>query len=631
MERSFISSQFKRAGDILRKGASEQIVDYRRKFDSIKDIYDSFLQDLIKKDFSFKDVAKTAETFFDSRKVGFAAVDGTEYTRPMFDLVIFFGGSYASKGTIEFGDSELELEYSTTQFSKEGVGISSCVPMYVNEVVEAEQAFMELASGAGLTVARPLTDEMVINNSSIANWIMTFSEFYLAYKLAKDSLGKVRILLMDRSLSNMQSSLVYDTRRRRLWNTCAILGFDVDGVEVDINDLAYNRHRIVNSALHLPPPRGDYLRYSVAYLLENIGPLDLDGICTELSIDSKDRRKRVTRFISRSLKEGYLQENRGIYKVASKYKNSWDRVKGLVESVGRQLFEADSSRNPLQVEKDGAKCWLTTLDMAFLSLFSLYMLVEECWKHRILLLGITKDTVARDFKTHLIPVCLNEKIWSYPLSQEDLDEAPNTDRMLLQYVSIYNYEKLPTPWSLIEYDSAFRMIIPELEKRRPGYASGAIRNRISPERTFLKTYIQLSEARSDPRLRSNVLFMDRLVYPEYDLREDVLVRFKQCYGGAVEPVEAMLYKDRGVVNELQNMIVVMLKAMTNSSIPEVFGHNMPLFIADKVAKWHNSEIRRIVNSTGIWIANNPDLRRFVFYMSTFRERRSGLESGRRET
>ncbi len=627
MKRSFLSSQFKRAGDILRRGASDQISDYTRRFDSIKDIYDGFLKNLIRKDFIVEDAAATARSFFGSERVCFAAVDGTEYTRPMFDLVIFFGGSYAARGIVEFRDDGLRVEYST-RFAEEGIGVSSCVPMYVNEIVEVEQAYMELGERGNVSVDKPLTDEAVINNSTIANWIMTFSEFYLAYKLAKQ--GDVKILLLDRSLCTMHGSLVYDTRRRRFWDTCALLGYNVGGTKIDANDLAYNRHRIVNRDLRLPPARGDYLRYSLVYLLEDEGHLSIDGICDELGVDSEDRRKRTVRFLSRSVTEGYLQENRGVYEVAPKYRDSWARVKELVEAIGRQLFEGVESANPMQVEKDDEKCWLTTLDMAFLSLFSLYMLVEECWRRHILLLGITKDTTARDFKTHLIPVCLNEKIWGYPLSQEELDRAPNTDRMLLQYVSIYNYEKLSTPWSLIEYDSAFRMIIPELERRRPGYVSGAVRNRITPERSFLKTYIQLSEARSDPRLRSNVLFIDRLAYPEYDLRGDTLVRFRQEYGGAVEPVEAILFKDCGTENRLQDLVMVMLKAMADSSIPEVFGHNMPLFIADNVAKWHNSEVRRIIDSTGVWIANNRDLRRFVFYMSTFRERRSELESGRRE-
>lgn len=627
MKVSLISSQFKRAGDILRKGASDQIVDYTRRFDSIKGIYDGFLENVMKKDFDVADAAATAKAFFGSEKVGFAAVDGTEYTRPMFDLVIFFGGSYAAKGFVQFKDDGLKIEYST-RFSEEGMGVSSCVPMYVNEIVDVEQAYMQVGHDGSVSVDRPLTDEAVINNSTIANWIMTFSEFYLAYKLAKE--GEVRILLLDRSLSNMHSSLVYDTRQRRLWNTCAILGCDAGGMKVDANDLAFSRHRMVNSDLHLPPARGDYLRYSAVYLLENRGPLSIDGVCQELGLDSEDRRDRLKRFLARSVKEGYLQESGGVYEVAPEYRDSWVRVKRLVEAVGRRLFEDVSSDNPLQVEKEGRKCWLTTLDMALLSLFCLYMLVEECWKSRILLLGITKDTTARDFKTHLIPVCLNERIWNYSLSQEELEKAPNTDRMLLQYVSIYNYEKLPTPWSLIEYDAAFRMIIPELEKGRPGYVSGAIKNRITPERSFLKTYIQLAEAKTDSRLRSNVLFADRLVYPMYDLREDTIVRFRQEYGGAVEPVEAILFKDCSVENRLQNLVLVVLKAMSNSSIPEVFGHNMPLFIADSVAKWHNSEVRRIIDSTGVWIANNRDLRRFVFYMSTFRERRSELESGRRE-
>ena len=77
------------------------------------------------------------------------------------------------------------------------------------------------------------------------------------------------------------------------------------------------------------------------------------------------------------------------------------------------------------------------------------MLIEACWRHRIILLGITKDTTAGDFKIHLLPVCLNEKIWRCTLSQEALENASNTDRMLLQYLSIYNYETLSAPWSLI--------------------------------------------------------------------------------------------------------------------------------------------------------------------------------------
>ena len=628
MAKSFISSQVQRAGDILRRGASDQILDYTKRFDTVKEIYDSLLKDIIRKDFNASEATKISQEFFGSRKVGFAAVDGTEYTRPMFDLVIFFGGSYASRGTVEFSDAGPHVEYST-RFIEQGIGVSSCVPMYVSEVAEVEQSLMESSVDGGFTLAKPLTDETVVNNSLISNWIMTFSEFYLAYKIATDPDQEAKILLMDRSLGNMQSSLIYETRRK-LWGTCAIFECEVGGAKIDENDLAYGRHRIVNTDLRLPTARGDYLRYAPIYLLEKKGPQNLDEISVELRIDSPDRRKRLMRFLSRSVDEGFIAESEGVYSVNPQYEDSWNRVKGLVEYVGKQLFEKEYSGNPLQIEKGGKKCWITTMDLAFLTLFTLNMLIEQCWEKKILLLGLTKDTTARDFKTHLIPICVNSKIWNSHLTQDSLEKIPSSDRMLLQYASIHSYDRLPTPWSLIEYDSAFRTIVPELEKREPGFVSGAIRNRISPERLFLKTYIQLSESHSDSRLRSNVLFMDRLVYPEYDQRAETVVSFNHHYGGAVEPVDVILFRNAATNNELQTLIMLMLKAMAKTSVPEAFGHNMPLYIADSIAKWHNSEIRRIIDSTSMWIANNHDLRRFVFYMSTFRERRSEFESSRRE-
>ena len=58
--------------------------------------------------------------------------------------------------------------------------------------------------------------------------------------------------------------------------------------------------------------------------------------------------------------------------------------------------------------------------------------------------------------------------------------------------------------------------------------------------------------------------------------------------------------------------------MSAPSIAEAFGHNKPLYIADKVAKWHNEEFRKIVDSTASII--------LVFYMNCFREKRQEFES-----
>ena len=69
--------------------------------------------------------------------------------------------------------------------------------------------------------------------------------------------------------------------------------------------------------------------------------------------------------------------------------------------------------------------------------------------------------------------------------------------------------------------------------------------------------------------------------------------------------------------------------MSSASIPEAFGHNEGLYIADKIAKWHNEQFRKIVESTGTLILADKGLRNFLLYMNSFRERREIFESSRK--
>jgi hypothetical protein len=132
-------------------------------------------------------------------------------------------------------------------------------------------------------------------------------------------------------------------------------------------------------------------------------------------------------------------------------------------------------------------------------------------------------------------------------------------------------------------------------------------------------------------LRSNVLLIDRLVYPKYDyVPENVVEFWNELSDGTKEPVEVILFVDKCVRNKLQNLVMSVLVAMAPSSIPEAFGHNKALFIADKIAKWNYNQFKCVVDTTADWILNNHKLRRFIFYMSTFRERRASIEAARRE-
>jgi hypothetical protein len=607
------------------------VTDYERRFSSIKNVYDDLLSNLMRTEFDQKEAYKTAKEFFNNSVIRFAGIDGTMYSRPLFDLIIFFGGAYASTGTITFFEKDDPTVKYDMRGTSQSAGISSVVPVYINEIPDIDHAFFEAEEA---TTHKALTDQSIISNATIANWIMTFAEYYLAYKLAADPSQNIQIVLLDRSLSIERASLIYDTGKRDLWKTrCSLIGCKENGEPIDLNDLTIARQCVCNQALNLPPPRADYLSYAIIQLLKQKGPLPEKEILVGLDIRDEKRTKRVERYLKRSLDEGMLNEKNSSFCINPKYATTMERVKNLVITLGDRFFftktsDAETS-SVMKIVKDGKERWLTTIDVAFLTLFTMHMLMEECWKNRILLLGITKDTAARDFKRQLIPIMNNEGLLKTSVSSVDFESLPNTDRMILQSSSIFNPDKIKPPWSLIEYDSAFRTMVPDKQNRK-GHVTGAIKNRISMEKAFLKTYVQLSQAKTDPMLRSNVLLMDRLVYPEHDLKDENVSTFWNDFGGAEEPLEVVLFRDKETPNRLQDMIMIMLTAMAPSSIPEAFGHNKPLFIADKIAKWNYSQFKCIVDTTADWILNNHKLRKFIFYMSTFRERRAMIEATRRE-
>jgi hypothetical protein len=638
MSQPRLSSTIKNTSDTLRQGATQQITDYEQRFAALKNIYNELLADLILTGYNKKEADETGREFFGSTTTRFAGVDGTMYSRPMFDMVIFFGGAYASTGTITFSnDSEPKVSFDSKTL-QQGMGISSVVPMYVNEILEVDHTFSAQEQPSEVNPEKVLTDEEIANNSLIANFMMTFSEYYLAYKLATDPDQNIRIILMDRSLSTDRASLLYETRKTDFWiSKSTLIDFKLDETDIplDKSDLAIARQHVLNEKLGLLPARADYLRHSIIGILEKAEKLTLKQIQSRFAVEDEKRTRRINATLVSLVQKQILTEKDSVFALETRYLTSWERIKKITIALGDRLFLSKSqdkqTANSMKILKKGKEHWLTTLDIAFLTLFSLQMLMDECWKKRILLIGVTKDTAARDFKRQLIPIMDSEGLVKTSLNREAFQELPNTDRMILQSASIFNLEKMKPPWSLIEYDSAFRTMVPEKQGRK-GIVSGAIKNKISLERAFLKTYLQLSVAKSDPMLRSNVLLVDRLAHAEYDAQPEKTLRlWNELSDGTREPVDALLFKDKTVPNKLGNLAMSVLVTMAPSNIPEAFGHNKALFIADKIAKWNYSQFRCIVDTTATWILNNHKLRKFVFYMSTFRERRSQIEQTRRES
>ncbi len=632
-----LNNAIKRTCDTLRQGATKQVTDYEERFSSIKNIYDDLLANLIQTGFNPKEAYITASEFFGDTTVRFAGVDGTMYSRPLFDMVIFFGGAFASTGTITFSENAAPQVKYDAKTMQQSTGISSIVPIYINEIPDVDHTFSAQEKHSEINPAKTATDEEIANNSMIANAIMTFSEYYLAYKIAADPNQKTHVILMDRSLSTERASLLYETRKTDFWNAkTTLIGYNTSGGDnpIDKNDIIIARQHVSNTALGLPPARSDYLRTAIICALEQSKASTVSQIASAFGVNDEKRIRRIERALKSLAERQIITVTDGVYALHPKYVTSWERMKKITLDVGDKLFFTKAlgaeTASSMKIVKNGKEHWLTTLDIAFLTLFTLQMLMEESWRKHILLVGVTKDTAARDFKRQLIPIMHSESLLKTDIKPEALQALPNTDRMILQSASIFNTEKFAPPWSLIEYDSAFRTMLPDRQSRR-GYVSGAIRNKISLEKAFVKTYVQLSQAKTDPMLRSNVLLVDRLAYPEYDYKPESLVQFwNELSDGTREPVETILYRDKAVQNKLQNLVMSVLVAMAPANIPEAFGHNKALFIADKVAKWNYSQFKCVVDTTATWILNNHKLRKFIFYMSTFRERRASIEQARRE-
>ena len=630
-----LSEATKRMCDNLRRGATSEVTDYEERFSILKDAYDDLLVNLVKSGFNAREAWETAKEFFGEESVCFAGVDGTMYSRPMFDLVIFFGGAYASTGTITFQEaSEPQVDYDVKTI-QQNIGVSSVIPIYVNEIPDVDHSFAAQEEPSEVDFSKLTTEQEIANNSLIANAIMTFSEFYLTYKLASDPKQNFRVLLMDRSLSTERASLLYDTRKTDFLDAkSTLIGFVSGGRQVDKNDLAIARQHVYNKALGLPVPRADYLRYAIIHLAQEKGSVTEEQVCEAFGITDEKRRKRANKALARLFENKVLSLKDNVYQLNERYVNSWEHIRKVTVELGDKIFLASNvdaeTSSCMKILKEGREHWLTTLDIELLTLFTLQMLMEECWRKRILLVGITKDTSARDFNRQLVPIMQNEGLLQTAVQNEALAALPNTDRMVLQSASVFNPEKIVPPWSLIEYDSAFRTMKPDLERGR-GFVCGLIKNKVGLEKAFLKTYVQLSQAKSDPLLRSNVLLIDRLAYPEFDQKPECrLDLLDEMSDGTREPVEVLLYRDKTLPNSVQNMVMSMLVAMAPANIPEAFGHNKPLFVADKIAKWNYSQFKCIADSTASWMMNNRKLRKFIFYMSTFRERRASIEQARRE-
>ncbi len=634
-ESSFIGRQLKQTGDLLLGGAQKQVGDYKSKFEGLRGVYDNFLSRLLLSYAGTKIDLSFVDRFFGKRKLSFAGIDGTVLKHEVFDLVVFFAGAYSASGDIDISNTgDTRINYDE-HYLERGLGVSSVLPVYINEVPLIDQTLLIRGDDGQIDDSITFSDTWVVDNAAFADFLMGLAEFFLGYRLAS-SPNPVDILLFDRVFSSEVASFYAETSdfRLSLDHECGLIGYKIDGRPFTKTEWVYARKLLGNHDLATPPARGEFLLPRVIAELSE-GPdiaLTRQELVERLGLTDEFHLSRLDKELEKGIRgsgevKGIITRKDRYFTLLPQYREMKERLTKLVEEVCGRMFSTDSKVSFDERFKVGGR-WLTTNDLAFLSLISLYLMVEKCWENRTLLVGVAKDTSARDLKRQVLPVLNHVGRFKGSFGEKGQD-TPDTDRMILQWIALHEQDKLRVPWATVEYDTAFKTIVPHFE-RRPGLVSGARRNQISLERTFAKSYFQLCQATSDPKLRSNVLLYDRLIYPEFDTDSEQLTTLPHDYENrpdSPESVDVLFYE--GINNPVQSFIISIFYAMTSRSVPDLFGHLRPLYIADKVAKYYFSQFKGMIESAGVWLVNRPDLREFLFYLSSFRERRSSIEQTRR--
>ncbi len=199
--------------------------------------------------------------------------------------------------------------------------------------------------------------------------------------------------------------------------------------------------------------------------------------------------------------------------------------------------------------------------------------------------------------------------------------------MLLQTNSVVNAARVPTPWHTIDMDAAFRTMVPVPDDALPkgeARVRGAYRNVIYPERMFVKTYIQLWSSANDPTVRSHVFPFDRPAFAAYDHWGDIVIHNQD--NRLDERLSPILNLEE---SEMTNLAMSILYLMSREAVPEALGHNYPLFLADKKAKFVLKQSKSAyLGAVEVEMAKS-ELDQQVLFSQRFRDYRTQVEVKRR--
>jgi len=567
----------------------------KERFKNAKQFYDSFFKNLIKKydTKNFNRVKMLAEQLFQVDKVRFAAVDGSCYKKQLQNYMVFFGAAYPIRGIIDLSRSDKKFVYEPWS-PDEDVSMVAYVPIPFAELNEMmDEPFV-------------VSDDQRINLSNIHLQLMELAEVFQAYMLVKSSDLRPKVLLWDQSMSSVMNSNDVNYKRINL------IGYKYQMRSLTAQDVIIAYSHPYNERLDIPSKK-KYRAYNyVLWKIQENSPRSISSLAKELKLSEKELLRRINYLISENVEQGdLLTQNKPIAYISGDelyfnedYVGSWEYCIGLFEHICKKLFK-EKKPNALVYKKKNLEGraeerWTSPDDLKFLISIGIRALIEECWKHNVLLIGIVKDSASRYLTRNYIGVM--DHIGKY----KDVPHVllPWSDRDFLETLPWIS-DSLMTPWSTIEFDSVFMTLHIEKGEDKNKRILGVRGKIISPpERLFARSLAQFYLNRSKKSmLYGHVIFIDRLLIPSIDNNiEKVVIDQNKRVLGVIEPIVFLNKNER---NGVQDLMMYILDILTRNLYPEVIGYPDPLHKADWGAKSLYKKIKPIIDSSDISLRSNP--------------------------
>jgi hypothetical protein len=562
------------------------------RLEGTEELYNEILHTLIKQYPKLSEnpgrrenIKNKIQTFFGSTDLTFAAIDGSSYKRQSQEYMVFFGGSYAVRGTIKFSNDTPITEYEKWSPDQDA-SMVAYVPI----------PFAQLGDITGENFAIN-SDIEATNLLSIHNQLMQLAEVFLIYDLISASTLKPRVILWDQSMSGVLANTDVGIDEINL------VGTRFRGREIGKTDLIVAYSHPYSEELNSPSRKEFRLYNRILFEVQKYKKIESRTMQEHLNISQEKlmneiKTKVASEIISNKLDTDSLihfEEKTGIFTLnyASKYNDSWDYMRGYFENLCKKLFkdkDVTALLRSIIVNGKQVEYWMTPNDLKFLIGVGLRLIIEESWKSKIMLIGIVKDSYSRYFIRNYLGVMRE-------INQYNFQDRPImwTDRGALEAIPVID-EHVNAPWSTIEFDSCFTTLAMRYDELHPTPTiSGVKGNVVNTEGIILRSLAQffLSRDKASP-LMGHVIFVDRLAFYELDQNNKWKITLSSKELGDVQP---LFFKDQSSNNDGQEIVIYLLEILTRNLYPDVIGYPDPLHKADWGAKSIEKKVKHMIESS----------------------------------